>query len=107
MTEVASDRLIRARLFLGAMKARRAAAMMLFVVAVLAIAAAAIGPMFLQSADTSVLSSTADAAVPGQADLVVISNGGSLQMSKLSSATVTADHLARGLLSPTPLTWAA
>jgi putative ABC transport system permease protein len=104
MTDAPSDRLIRARLFLSAMKARRAAAVMLFVVAVLAIAAAAIGPMFLESADTSVLTSTASAAVPGQADLVVISNGGPLQMSKLSAAIDSADHLADGLLSRTLFT---
>lgn len=77
---------------------------MLFIVAVLAIAAAAIGPMFLQSADTSVLTSTANAAVPGQADLVVITNGGPQEMKKLSVATASADRLAGGLLSSTILT---
>jgi hypothetical protein len=99
MSEVPSDRLIRVRLFLGALKARRAAAVMLFIVAVLAIAAAAVGPMFLQSADTSVLTSTAAAALPGQADLIVIANGGAVQMSKLSLAVKAADRLADGLLS--------
>jgi putative ABC transport system permease protein len=37
--------------------------------------------------------------VPGQADLVVISNGGPVQMGKLSSAVNAADQLAGGLLS--------
>jgi putative ABC transport system permease protein len=77
---------------------------MLFIVAVLAIAAAAIGPMFLQSADTSVLTSTAAAAVPGQADLVVITNGGVIQMSKLRTAARHADVLAGGLLARTIFT---
>ena len=104
MTEVPSDRLIRARIFLRAIKSRRTTNAVLFAVAVLAIAAAAIGPMFLQSADTSVLTSTANAAVPGQTDLVVISNGGTVQMSKLVSAAKAADHLANGLLSRTIFT---
>jgi ABC-type antimicrobial peptide transport system permease subunit len=73
---------------------------MLFVVAVIAIAAAAIGPMFLQSADTSVLTSTANAAPTGQTDLLVITNGGARQLSRLTSATRKAEHLAGGLLSP-------
>ena len=101
MTGAPSDRLIRARIFRGGIKSRRVAATVLFLVAVLAIAAAAIGPMFLQSADTSVLTSTANAAVPGQTDLMIVSSGGAAQMSKLSSAAKAADQLAHGLLSPT------
>jgi putative ABC transport system permease protein len=101
MTEVPSDRLIRARIFLSAIKSRRAAAAVLFTVAVLAIAAAAIGPMFMQSADTSVLTSTASAAIPGQSDLTIISNGGAVQLSKLSTAVRAADRLSDGLLSRT------
>ncbi len=104
MTEVPSDRLIRARIFLRAIKSRRTTNAVLFAVAVLAIAAAAIGPMFLQSADTSVLTSTANAAIPGQTDLMVISNGGAIQMGKLASGAEAADHLANGLLSRTIFT---
>ena len=73
---------------------------MLFIVAVLAVAAAAIGPMFLQSADTSVLTSTQNAAPVGQSDLIIIANGGSSQLATLATATATAEHLAKGLLSP-------
>lgn len=101
MTEVPSDRLIRTRIFLGAIKSRRAAAAVLFTVAVLAIAAAAIGPMFMQSADTSVLTSTASAAIPGQSDITVISNGGAAQLSKLATAVRASDRLSNGLLSRT------
>jgi hypothetical protein len=104
MADFTSDRLIRARILLGALKARRAAAAVLFAVAVLAIAAATIGPMFLDSADTSVLTSTADAAVPGQTDLMTLSNGGAIKMDKLSLAATAADHLAGGLLSHTIFT---
>jgi putative ABC transport system permease protein len=91
--------MVRARILLAAISARRGAAAVLFVVAVLAIAAAAIGPMFLQSADTSVLMSTAKAAPPGETDLTIISSGGASQMSQLSSAVRASNHLADGLLS--------
>jgi putative ABC transport system permease protein len=91
--------MVRARILLAAIKARRGAAAVLFVVAVLAIAAAAIGPMFLHSADTSVLTSTAKAAPPGESDLTIISSGGAGQMSQLSSAVRASDHVANGLLS--------
>jgi putative ABC transport system permease protein len=91
--------MVRARILLAAIRARRGAAAVLFVVAVLAIAAAAIGPMFLQSADTSVLTSTAKAAPPGELDLTVISSGGIRQMSQLSSAIRASDRLANGLLA--------
>jgi hypothetical protein len=91
--------MIRVRILLAAIKARRGAAAILFVVAVIAIAAAAIGPMFLQSADTSVLTSTAHAARAGQTDVLFNSNGGDSQMSKLSAAAKSAELLAGGLLA--------
>jgi putative ABC transport system permease protein len=91
--------MIRARILLAAIKARRWTAVTLFGVAVVAVAAAAIGPMFLHSADTSVLTSTANAAPIGQTDALVISNGGATKMAQLASAAKTAQHLAGGLLS--------
>jgi hypothetical protein len=60
--------------------------------------------MFLQSADTSVFASTANAAPIGQTDLLVITTGGAPQMSKLSLATQSARHLADGRLAPTIFT---
>jgi hypothetical protein len=90
---------MRAQITLAAFKARRSAAAVLFVVAVIAVAAAAIGPMFLQGADTSVLTSTANAAPPGQTDLTIITPGGRDQMTKLESGVKVADDLADGLLS--------
>ncbi len=95
-----SELLMRVRMLLAAFKARRSAAAVMFVVAVLAIAAAAIGPMFLKSADTSVLTSAVRAAAPGQTDLTFIDNGGATQMSKLSTAAKTVEVQSGGLLSP-------
>ena len=100
MAKNGPDRMIRARILLAGMGARRGAAAMLFFVAVIAVAAAAIGPMFLQSADTSVLTSTANAAPVGQSDLIIIANGGASEMATLSRATTAAERLAKGLLSP-------
>src|ERR1700689_4640977 len=99
MAKNGTDRMIRARILLAGIGARRGAAAMLFVVAVIAVAAAAIGPMFLQSADTSVLTSTQNAAPVGQSDLIIIANGGATQMTTLVKATATTEHLSKGLLS--------
>jgi putative ABC transport system permease protein len=96
--------MIRARILAAAIGSRRGAAAVLFVVAVIAVAAATIGPMFLQSADTSVFASTASAAPIGQTDLLVVTNGGTSQLSKLTSASQAARHLADGRLAPTIFT---
>jgi putative ABC transport system permease protein len=100
MAKNGTDRMIRARILLAGIGARRGAATMLFLVGVIAVAAAAIGPMFLQSADTSVLTSTANAAPVGQSDLIIIANGGASQMTALSAATKLAEQRGHGLLSP-------
>ena len=96
--------MLRARILAAAIGARRGAAAVLFIVAVVAIAAAAIGPMFLQSADSSVFASTAKAAPIGQTDLLVITTGGTAQLNRLFSATRAAQHLAGGRLAPTIVT---
>ncbi len=100
MAKNGTDRMIRARILLAGIGARRGAAAMLFVVAVIAVAAAAIGPMFLQSADTSVLTSTENAAPVGQSDLIILANGGDSRMATLDKATAAAERLAKGLLLP-------
>ena len=102
MIKSRTDRIIRVRILLAAIGARRGAAAVLFAVAAIAVAAAAIGPMFLQSADISVLTSTSAAAPIGQTDILAISNGGAATMRKLASAAKDAEHLAGGLLS-TPI----
>lgn len=73
---------------------------MLFAVAVIAVAATAIGPMFLQSADTSVLTSTAAAASVGRSDVLVIANGGVARMDQVSASATAVERLAHGLVSP-------
>ncbi len=104
MTRSRTDRKLRARIVAAAIGARRGSATVLFIVAVIAVAAAAIGPMFLQSADASVFASTMNAAPPGQTDLLVISTGRVAEMSKLTSAAQAARHLADGRLAPTIFT---
>jgi putative ABC transport system permease protein len=73
---------------------------MLFIVAVIAVTAAAIGPMFLQSADTSVLTSTAKAAPIGQTDLLMNTAGSAHELAKMKTASRDAQTLAPGLLAP-------
>ena len=104
MTESFDKRMLRARILMAAIGARRGAAVVLFVVAVIAISAAAVGPMFIRSANTSVFSSTASASPIGQSDLVVISSGGATKLRSLSSAAREARRLADGRLSPTIFT---
>ncbi len=91
-------------MLVAAIRTRRAAATVLFMVAVIAVAAAAIGPMFLQGADSSVFASTAKAAPVGLTDLSVITPGGATQMNKLTSAAQEARRLAHGRLAPTIFT---
>jgi putative ABC transport system permease protein len=100
MTKRGADRVIRSRILLAGIGARRGAAALLFLVAVIGVAAAAIGPMFLQSADTSVLTSTARATTVGQTDLLVITNGGVKEMKRLRAAAARAENLGGRLLAP-------
>jgi putative ABC transport system permease protein len=96
--------MLRARILVAAIGARRGAAVVLFIVAVIAVAAAAIGPMFLESADTSVFASTAKGAPIGETDLLVITTGGAARLGTLSAASRLAHHLAGGRLAPTLFT---
>ena len=59
---------------------------MLFVVAAVAVAGAAIGPMFLQSADNSVLASTIANAPPGEADVTFLTTGGAAAAAEVAAA---------------------
>ncbi|MGC2486532.1 MAG: FtsX-like permease family protein [Acidimicrobiales bacterium] len=94
------DRAIRLRILASGIGARRGAAIMLFIVAVIAVTAAAIGPMFLQSADTSVLTSTARATPIGQTDLLMNEAGSTRELAKMKAASRRAQSLAPGLLAP-------
>lgn len=71
----------------------------MFLVAALAIAAAAVGPMFVESANKSVFSSTLSAAPPGEPDLDIISTGTLPQMSQMTSTADHAVRLSKGLLA--------
>ena len=73
---------------------------MLFAVAVVAITGATIGPMFLQSADSSILSSAFSNAAFGKTNLTVISNGGQRQFHELTAGAEAAVRLEHSLLAP-------
>lgn len=95
----ASDAATRTGILFGSIRARPSAALMLFLVAAIAIAAAAVGPTFVESANKSVFSSTLSAAPPGESDLDIISTGPLAQMSQLTSTADYAVRLSKGLLA--------
>lgn len=94
-----SDRATRLRILVEGIRARPASSVMLFIVATVAVGAAAIGPMFLQSADRSVFASTIAAAPPGEASISVISDGGVAKMARLRNASQRAVSLGNGLIA--------
>jgi putative ABC transport system permease protein len=78
---------------------RSGSAAMLFLVATLAIAGAAIGPMFLQSADSSALFGVLSSALPGEANLVISPYGSTDTEARVAAASDDARKIAgRGLL---------
>jgi putative ABC transport system permease protein len=85
-------------ILLSALRWRRASAVVLFAVATAAIAAAAIGPMFVAAADDSVFVATFRAAPPGSADLLILSNGHASEMRRLERASSAVVDAGRGLL---------
>ena len=91
-------------ILLSALRWRRASAAVLFAVASAAIAAAAIGPMFVSAADDSVFVATFQAAPAGSADLLIDTNGHLGQMGQLDSASTAAVAAGHGLLRPPILT---
>lgn len=93
-----SDSAIRLRILLRGIRSRRASAVVLFVVSTLAIAAAAIGPVFLSAGDTSILSSAFASAPVGESDILVLANGGSNEYGRLVRAADDGVRHAGGLL---------
>jgi putative ABC transport system permease protein len=84
---------------------RFGSAVMLFVVATLAIAGAAIGPIFLQSADSSVLSGVLASAPRGEANLVFSDSGSRGAERRVAAASRAAVKIAgHGLLGNPILT---
>lgn len=67
---------------------------MLFLVATVAIAAAAIGPMFLQAADDSVTASAVETAPAGNASVQLVLSGGRAAEHELVDAVHAADRVA-------------
>ena len=91
-------------ILLAELRWRRASAAVLLAVATAAIAAAAIGPMFVSAADDSVFAATFQAAPAGSADLLIDTNGHLGQMRQLESASTAAVAAGHGLLRPPILT---
>jgi hypothetical protein len=70
----------------------------LFVASVAAVAAAAIGPIFLRAGDLSLLSSAFASAPRGEPDVLVLANGGSREFARLVRAAGEGVRHAGGLL---------
>ncbi len=74
MNKASGSRAIKWQVLWRGLRWRFGSAAMLFVVATLAIAGAAIGPMFLQSADSSALSGVLASAPAGESNLVIVND---------------------------------
>jgi hypothetical protein len=99
-----SEVAIRAGILLRGIASRRASAVVLFVAAAVAVAAAAIGPIFLGSGDLSILSDAFASAPVGRPDVVVLASGGSKEFTRLAHAVGEGVRQAHGLLEPPTLT---
>ncbi|HLX78679.1 MAG TPA: hypothetical protein VKR27_07305, partial [Acidimicrobiales bacterium] len=86
---------IRLRIIARALRFRGASAVMLFLVAAVAIAGAAVGPMFVQAADDSVVATAIESAPAGSADVSMIVSGGPQASSELSAAVAEAKRAVR------------
>lgn len=84
--------------------ARRASAFVLFVASAVAVAAAAIGPMFLRAGDLSLLSNAFSSAPLGAPDVLVLANRGAAEFPRVSRAAGDAVSRAHGLLKSPTLT---
>jgi hypothetical protein len=89
---------IRLGILLRAVGSRRASALVLFVASVVAVAAAAIGPIFLRAGDLSTLSNAFASAPRGEADVLVLANGGPTEFRRLVTAADEGVRRGRGLL---------
>jgi len=87
-----------------AIGSRRASAIVLFVASVVAVAGAAIGPIFLGAGNLSVLSSAFASAPVGQPDVLVLANGGPKEFARLTRAVGDSVRQAGGRLEPPILT---
>lgn len=99
-----SDVATRLGILLGAIRSRRASAAVLFVASTVAVAAAAIGPIFLRAGNLSLLSSGLRSAPPGAADVLVLASGGRAEFGRLARSVEGAVRRAHGLLDPPTFT---
>jgi hypothetical protein len=83
---------------------RRASAVVLFVASAVAVAAAAIGPIFLHAGDLSLLSNAFSSAPLGASDVLVLANGGSTEFPRVSRAAHEGVSREHGLLQRPILT---
>ena len=72
---------------------------MLFVIATLAIAGAAVGPIFLSSSATSVLATTLSSSPPGLADVLFLESGSESIVHQVDDAAKTANTASHDLLA--------
>ena len=77
---------VRLGILARALRWRGGSAAMLLVVAAVAIAGAAVGPMFLQSANDSVLASTVAAAPPGSTNVSFLTSGAEAAAAEITAA---------------------
>jgi hypothetical protein len=87
-----------------ALRWRRLSGGTLLAVAVIAIAASAIGPAFLRAADQSSFTSAVADAAPGSTDVSVITNGGAGALDRLDRASADLRQLGGGRWFGAPVT---
>src|SRR5579863_1282979 len=103
VAQPAGDKGVRARILLRALRWRSGSAVMLFLVATVAIAAAAIGPMFLQAADDSVTATAVQTAPAGEASISLVLSGGLAAQHTLVDAVAASDRVAGTHALTTPI----
>jgi hypothetical protein len=94
----------RLGILLRGIASRRASAVVLFVAAAVAVAAAAIGPIFLHAGELSLLSNAFSAAPLGAPDVLVLANGGPKESSRVFRAAGEVVRREEGLLERPTLT---
>jgi hypothetical protein len=92
---------MRLGILVRGISSRRASAVVLFIASAVAVAAAAIGPIFLHAGDLSLLSNAFSSAPLGASDVLVLATGGSQEFPRVSRAAREAVSRERLLERPT------
>lgn len=95
---------MRLGILLRAIGSRRASTLVLFVASVVAIAAAAIGPIFLRAGDLSIISGAFASAPRGEPAVLVLAHGGSHEFTRLTRTVDDAVRRSGNLLGGSTLT---